>query len=203
MNCFKYDLNSEELQQVKNYCSKEYDKRRVRDILNNDNGKNRMQDNILGKIGEVACAACYDVKVNWDIFETNEYKPEKDLYGNNTDQNLFVKTSSAEYSESRAGKRGGTVYSNISFVVDKKRDPIMNDPEENYVVILAYANLEGEVYVLGHINAKKLQEPGQKYYKPTDYLPHKSALYLKDIFHLIELPPKINCVFPLFNNQGE
>lgn len=160
-------LNKTGLTKIHKFCEVVHKKRSTRDTKRNDVSPNRLNNEIIGKIGECAAWKATKIgKLDFSYRETNTFKYDGDL-----DENTHVKTCHIKYKDSQFD----------SWTVDKK-DPVCVSPKDNDIIILVYANEEGYSEIIGFVNAKEIQP----YWKPTKLIPHKLAIYKNDIIHMVK-----------------
>lgn len=146
--------------------------RASRDARRNDNGSRRLEQALVGKIGEVVAWKLTGIgEVDFDIYEDgNKHVDfEYDLA-----KYVHVKTCNSRFKDSPFD----------SWTVDK-RDPMCCDPDPWEIVILCYASVHSDYAegdAIGFVVAKDVVD----LWKPTKKIPHKVAIYKDDIEDLIK-----------------
>jgi hypothetical protein len=168
----KVKLSDKLVDFITKFCEKVHAARKQRDLCNKDRGKQRIKNEITGKVGEVAAwKVCGGKQPDFEIYENGRPNFDADL-GNH----IHVKTCHLRY-------KGRPL---DSWTVDK-RDPLCFNPHPKDVIVLVYANEYGDNEVVGYVNATDVKP----YWRPTRNLYHKLAIYRSDIKEFIQLPKKL------------
>jgi len=175
-------LSKEELAQVIDFAQKirqKQSKPGSRDHVNDDMTDKRLENEIVGKVGEYAVAKLIGGTIDLRIWESgtrgiSQFEPDisdatrPDFVG----QAIHVKTCNWKYLN--APQRSWTV---------DKNDPIIQKPKPTDIIFLAFASANGRSLIHGHVLATR----ALPYWKPcvSTFMAHKRAIYYNDIKALI------------------
>lgn len=162
-----------------------------RDHKHRDTGKDqndRYWNNFVGKLGELGAAKATGGTVDFavwptgfqgrDHFDPDVVAPSKDIFHG---KHLHVKTCHTRWSTIHHGKIFPSA--RASWTVDA-RDPILVQPTNRDLLVLMFADEEGQVFSYGWVEATRIQS----FWKPcaSKFMSHKRALYLHDIKDLVK-----------------
>jgi len=174
-------LTPEELEQVITFAKQirqKQSKEGSRDTRNEDFGDKRLENEIIGKVGEVAVANYVKGQVDFRVWPTgtrgySQFEPD---ISNATKEefkgfHIHVKTCHWKY-----------IRGNKSWTVDKN-DPIILRPKPTDLIFLVFALPEGKARIDGYVRATDVQG----LWKPcfSEFMRHKLAIYYEDIQRLI------------------
>ena len=175
-------LSKEELDQVIEFARKirqKQSKPGSRDHMNEDLTDRRLENEIIGKVGEYAVAKLVGGTIDLRIWESgtrgySQFEPDisdathTDFVG----KSIHVKTCHLKYI--RSSQRSWTVDQN---------DPIIQKPKPTDIIFLAFASATGQSLIHGHVLASHVQP----YWKAcvSTFMAHKRAIYYNDIKALI------------------
>ena len=175
-------LSKEELDQVIEFARKirqKQSKPGSRDHMNEDLTDKRLENEIIGKVGEYAVAKLVGGTIDLRIWESgtrgySQFEPDisdathTDFVG----KSIHVKTCHLKYI--RSSQRSWTVDQN---------DPIIQKPKPTDIIFLAFASATGQSLIHGHVLASQVQP----YWKScvSTFMAHKRAIYFNDIKALI------------------
>lgn len=173
---------------VHNYTKRIMDKESKtgsRDQLRGDT-VGRIDNNLVGKYGEVGAAAVLGGHIKFDVWKTGSrgiaFDPDVVCNsGRFASCNVHVKTCHLKH-----GKMSGMyVYpcDTASWTVDVG-DPIYVDPSSNDIVVFMFADQYGKVYALGWVYAYQLFYMWRACV--SKHMLHKRAVYWPDIQHIVK-----------------
>lgn len=179
-------ITKTELAKVDAFCRQiqiKQSHRGSRDLKHHDTGKGRLLNNLVGKLGEVGAAKVVGGEVDFHIWATgakgrDHFDP--DIINPTTSyfrgKDIHVKTCHSKYGTINKDKIYPSARS--SWTVDA-RDPILVQPSNRDILVLMFADEQGNVFSYAWVEAEKVQP----FWRPcmSAFMAHKRALYLQDI----------------------